>query len=145
MIPNPKLILAGSILLAFLGLAGWGYFEHNRFIKKSLELTEFVSQTQINAAVATAEKARKEKEDAERIQNAVIARDAAINKLRQHQASAASSRLPFLPASTENRVCLNRTQFESAIGSLVTDLQGLVGEGDIALIDLQTFIESWPK
>src|SRR3972149_6362546 len=99
---NPKLILGGSILLAFLGLTGWGYYEHNRFIKKSLEFTEFVSQTQINAAVAVAEKARKEKEDAERIRVANASRDAAIIKLRQYQASAASSRLPFLPASTKN-------------------------------------------
>ena len=137
-------LMAGMAVMIVV-LSGLVWLEHHNYISTLTEYSDFKADVKAKGEAAIIAKLKKEKEDAETIRIAVASRDSALIKLRQHQASAASSRLPFLPASTENRVCLNRTQFESAIGDLVTDLQEIAGTGDLALIDLQTFISSWPK
>ena len=145
MIPNLKLVIGGVLLVIILSLFGYARWEHSRYVETKADYDTFIIKAQVLAAERLAENARKEKEYAENIRLAESDRNIAVAKLRDNQKRADLSRLPFLPASTENRVCLNRTQFESAIGDLVADLQEIAGTGDLALIDLQTFISSWPK
>ena len=140
----PKLYLMGGVTLVLLSLTTWGFYERSAKLSIKAEYDGFVTKAQILAAERLAENKRKEAEYNERIKKAESARTAAVKRLRD-QSHSGIPRLPFLPASTEARICFNRTQLESAIGVLVKDLQGIATDGDLALIDLQTFVESWPR
>lgn len=140
---NPKLILAGVLLLSYLGLIGYGYFEHNRFLKTKAEYSEFVTKSELNAAIATAEKERKEKEYANQILDAHRSRNIALAKLRQHQASAAERALSL--ASSSALVCYEGTELDVAYRILVTGLRAVSKEGDENTIELNQMIEAWPE
>ena len=140
----PKLYLAGGLAIILLSLTTWGLWERNSKLSIKAEYDGFISKAQILAAERLAENQRKEAEYNERIKKAESARTAAVKRLRDQNHSGIP-RLPFLPASTEARICFDRPKLDAAIGILVKDLQGIATDGDLALIDLQTFVESWPR
>jgi len=137
---------ANSVFIVILlAVGGYGLWEHSRYVSTKADYDGFVSKAQILAAERLVENVKKEGEYREKIRLAESARNDSLTKLRDYQKRADLSRMSFLPASPEDRVCFNRTRFESAIGTLVADLQAIAGTGDIALIDLQTILSSWQK
>ena len=144
-LPNPKLILAGGLLLVILSLTTWGFYERSGKLSIKADYDGFIAKAQILAAERLVENARKEKEYETKLRSAESARSVALAKLREHQKRADLSGMSFLPVTPANRVCFDRTQLESAIGVLVKDLQGFAEQGDIALIDTHTLLEAWPK
>ena len=140
---NPKLL--GGIGLVILALTTWGFAERSGRLSIKADYDGFVAKAQILAAERLAENQRKEAEYRERLKTAEFARDAAMRKLREHRANTSLSGMSLTPETATNRVCFNRTELESAFRILVTDLQGLAEQGDIALIDLQTVLASWPQ
>lgn len=142
---NPKAILAGILLIVILGLTSWGLSERIGKLTIEEKYNDFVSKAQILAAERLAENQRKETEYRERLKTAEFARDVAMRKLRERRESSSLSGMSLTPETATNRVCFNRTQLESAFRILVTDLQGISEQGDIALIDLQTVLSGWPR
>ena len=133
------------IILAILSaLFGWGMWERSGKLSIKADYDGFVTKAQILAAERLAENQRKEAEYNERIKKAESARVASVKRLRDQNHSGIP-RLPFLPATTEARICFDRTKLDAAIGILVKDLQGIATDGDLALIDLQAFVSSWPR
>ena len=137
-------IIGGTFILILLSLVGYGYFEHSRFINMRDKHENFILKTEILAEERRIENQRKEAEYNERIKKAESARVAAVKRLRD-QTNSGIPRLPFLPTSTEARICFDRSKLDAAFGILVKDLQGIATDGDLALIDLQTFVSSWPR
>jgi len=126
-----------------LSLITWGTIEHNRFLKKSLELENFISQTEINAAVAKAEKARKERQYEVDISNALSARDTAVSKLHKYKADITSRRVSGSPETTgsNSKVCWGTERFNLAL----RELEGIIAEGQVAVINSQSLLEAWPR
>ena len=133
------------IILAVLSaLFGWGMWERSGKLSIKAEYDTFIIKAQILAAERLAENQRKEAEYRERLKTAEFARDRLMRELRQRRENSSLSGMSLTPESATNRVCFNRTKLESAFRILVTDLQGIAEQGDIALIDLQTVLAGWP-
>lgn len=141
----PKLYLAGGLAIILLLLTTWGFYERSGKLSIKADYDGFIAKAQILAAERLAENQRKEAEYRERLKTAEFARDAAMRKLRERRASSSLSGMPLTPETATNRVCFDRPQLESAFRILVTDLQGIAEQGDIALIDLQTVLSGWPQ
>ena len=126
---NTNLIILGIILV----LCGYGYFEHNRFIKARLELDTFVATTE-------ALQAKQERDNAQAINNALTERDAANNRLRDSQ-SRTRSLQAALTADRSSKVCFRSQEF----GATLSGITGLINEGEAALINFKTCMDSWPR
>lgn len=117
---------------------------------KRLESAKAEHATFVATVKAAGEEAQRKAKATEaanekRINGAITERNAAIARLRDERAS--RSRVPILPATAENadRICLSRAKFESAFGTLATDIQGIAEVGDIAIINNRAWLNSWPK
>lgn len=134
-----KYAIIGAVILS---LVGYGWFEHNRFVKKSLEFDLFVSDTKTLAAIALSDKVRKEKENEDRINNALRSRDVALNKLREFQ-SASRGQLPGSPqtAGSSETICWSTDRFDSRL----QELEGILIEGQKAVEENKLWLESWPQ
>lgn len=150
--PYGILIRIGAILLIAVGLFVYGYVkgathEHANTIAVQAKYDGFVSQVAARGAAALAvakakiaqDKANKEKADAENKRT----RDAYINtiiKLRRERENSGGGKLPAAPAgsSRPDLICFDRTAYQSAYGSLVTEVRGLADEGTESTIDLNT-------
>ena len=126
---NTNLVILGIILI----LCGYGYFEHNRFIKARLELDAFVSKTETLQA-------KQEKDNAEAIHTALSERDAALGSLYDSQTRTRSLQAA-LTADRSSKVCFRSEGFNATLSGIT----GLLNEGETALINFKTCIESWPK
>lgn len=112
------------------------------------EFESYQSQQEALEAQAKSHKIEKESSDATRITSALSERDVARNRVRELEKTNGQQRLPILPTAaqgTGNRVCLDRSKFESAFGKLNTDLQGIAEVGDLALIDNKAWLSAWPR
>ena len=128
---NTNLIIAGIVLV----LCGYGYFEHNRFIKARLELNTFVATTE-------ALQAKQERDNAQAINNALTERDAAI-KLRD-QARANLVRVS-LTAENTSRVCYRPDELNRAYREFVEEIRAIAGIGQDSIIDNKAWSEAWPR
>ena len=126
-----------SILFVF------AMFEHNRYARVKAEYDGFVAQAQAIAAIQLAENQRKERENAQRIKDAVRDRDIALTQLRH--ATKDSSRLrttiTALTASSTGKVCYR----SEAIDAALSGITGLIIEGDDSIITNRAWFESWPR
>lgn len=139
------------LVLAMLGAYFKGKHDGGQIVQ--LKFDVFVSEVKAAGAKAEADKAIKEKADAEKITAAVAGRDVALARLRDAQASAASRRLPSNPAapSGSNKVCFSSTaynaafkQFGDGLNKFLQSATGFAIEGDTAQLDAQTLVNAWP-
>jgi len=139
----PKLYLFGAIGLVILVLSGYGWFEHTRYQTTKAEYDGFVAKAQAIAAQQLAENARKDKEYADKIHSAESARDAALGKLRDSQASTSRLRstLHSLSASRSGQVCFSASGFDAFLSANT----GLIEQGQGAIIDSRALLQSWPE
>ena len=142
-----KLYLAGGIAAIMLILAGYGWFEHNRYARVKAEFDGFVAQAQAIAAVQLAENQRKEKEREQRIKDAIRDRDAMVVRMRNLAKSASGSLLPgtSTAAGITETTCYNRAGLDAALSRFEEGIKGLVTEGDEAIINTRAWLSSWPK
>ena len=126
---NTNLIIAGIVLV----LCGYGYFEHNRFIKARLQLDTFVATTE-------ALQAKQEKDNAEAIHTALSERDAANNRLRDSQARTRSLQAA-ITADRSSKVCFRSQEFDTAISRVA----GIVEQGENSMINFKACISAWPR
>ena len=133
-------IVLGLILLA---LVGWGTYEHNRFLTTKAEYGEFIAQSEKLASDQKAKIIQMEKDHAEKLHVVELARLAALDQLRVNQERARASRVSITPKGSE-RFCFSRNGFDAALQSFLGTVEGLIAEGDIALIDKQTLLKAWP-
>jgi hypothetical protein len=132
---------------------GWGlYQKHEGRVEGRQEVQTkfdaFVNETKAAGLKAEADKLAKEKADNEKINSAVVARDVALARLQSAQAANSAGRrvlsgIPTSPGSPD-KICFSRARFESAFGTLNTDLQGIAQRGDTAIIDNKAWLNSWP-
>ena len=139
----PKLYLAGGIAAIMLVLAGYGWFEHNRYARVKAEYDGFVAQAQAIAAVQLAENQRKEKEREQRIKDAIRDRDIALTQLRHATKDSGRLRttISALTASSTGKVCYSSTGLDASL----SEITGLIEEGDAAIINNRAWFESWPR
>ena len=130
------------IAIAGLALVVVGYYLHCEHVKK--DHATFVAKLEAQAAEQQRQNKLKEAANAKQIKDALSERDVALAKLR---VSSRAERLPVLPASPTNAsgICFSRTGFESAFGTLYSDLQGIAEIGDTAVINGKAWRDSWPK
>lgn len=138
----PYIVMAGLFL--------WGEYWHHEAKDIKKDFAVYQAQAEANAANQKALELEKEKSRAKTIADAAADRDAALDRMRVAQAQAAKQRGAFLPAAPstgqkDDRVCFDRTALESAIRKFDQDVQGIVGQGDTAIINGQTLLKSWPK
>ena len=139
----PKLYLAGGIAAIMLVLAGYGWFEHNRYARVKAEYDGFVAQAQAIATVQLAENQRKEKEREQRIKDAIRDRDIALTQLRHatKDTSRLRTTIATLTASSTGKVCYR----SEAIDAALSGITGLIIEGDDSIITNRAWFESWPR
>src|SRR3989304_1211500 len=138
MIPYLKLVIGGVLLVIILSLFGYARWEPSRYVETKADYDTFIIKAQVLAAERLAENRRKEIEYQERLKTADAARSILLNRLRDSEASTHSIGMSLFAATTQSRVCLDKSRSDEAFTRLVADLQGLAQQGDIALIDLQT-------
>ena len=134
-----KYAIIGAVLLS---LVGYGWFEHNRFMRTKAEFGEFVSAQHALAAKAEADKIIKEKENERRINNAMHSRDVALNRLREFQSSR-RGQLPGSPqtAGSSETICWSTDRFDSRL----QELEGILVEGQKAVEERKALFEAWPQ
>ena len=139
----PKLYLAGGIAAIMLVLAGYGWVEHNRYARVKAEYDGFVAQAQAIAAVQLAENQRKERENAQRIKDAVRDHDIALTQLRHatKDTSRLRTTISTLTASSTGKVCYR----SEAVDAALRGITGLIIEGDDSIINNRAWLESWPR
>lgn len=146
-----KLEVYGIVLLIIALAMGAAYFKGHHAGAQEVQQKFDLFTAQVNAAgeKARADAAIKEKNDEAKITAANTSRDAALARLRDAQASANAGRriLSGIPAASgsPDKICFSRAKFESAFGTLNTDLQGLTQRGDTAIIDNKAWLNSWPS
>src|SRR5260221_20409 len=114
------------LVLAMLGAYFKGRHDGGQIVQ--LKFDEFVSEVKAAGAKAEADKAIKEKADAEKITAAVAGRDAAINRLRIEQAR---PRAGFVSSSASGsgdggKVCYDGKALDAALRKLDTGVSTLV-------------------
>ena len=146
-----KLEIYGIALLVIALAMGAAYFKgkHEGMAEVQQKYDLFVAQVNAAGEKAKADALQKEKENDAKITAANTSRDSALARLRDAQASANAGRriLSGIPtsASSPDKICFSRAKFESAFGTLNTDLQGLTQRGDTAIIDNKAWLSSWPS
>lgn len=86
----------------------------------------------------------KEAENEAKLQTALTGRADALRRLRD--ASSNRGAVPFTPQPAAGaNLCYDRAALESALQRFTTDLQGLIDEGDTALINSRAWAGAWPK
>ena len=137
---NPKLILAGGLLLVILSMLSWGLWERSGKLSAKAELTAL--QTEHDKVVA--ENKRKEVLNNERIKTADAERVSLTRQLHDNQV-----RLSALRASiTTHRpdgTCTESTTVDTALSEFLADVEGYITEGDTAVINVKAWAASWPK
>lgn len=138
-------IAALIIALSFCGAYFKGKHDGGQIVQ--LKFDVFVSEVKAAGAKAEADKAIKEKSDAEKITAAVAGRDAAINRLRIEQAR---PRAGFVSSSANGsgdsgKVCYDGKALDAALRKLDTGVSTLVTEGDQVAIDAITLLKAWPR
>lgn len=151
---SPKMGMALGIaaVIAALGAAVWVQglrldSAKQRLARVELEYKGFVSATRMLGEQAKARakeqeiKDRKSKEVAD-AENKDLRRelDARRRQLRDERARAGGSVVPAAPAgaASPDRAAFDRTELERALSGFVEEVEGLVGEGAAAVIDLNT-------
>ena len=127
-------IVVGVIILS---LIGYGYFEHTRFLSEKAAYSDF-RETSATKAL------EKEKEHALQVNDAMSERDAALKRLRDNEVRSRAIRANITPQGND-RLCFNRTAFDTALQQFLGNIEGLLAEGDISLINLQATLSAWPK
>jgi hypothetical protein len=130
------------VIYAVIAAVVGGYIWHCERQKEQFAV--FKAQVEVLGKQAKAAAEKKDKDNAKQIKDALASRDVALSRLRSHTRSRPVSVLPTAPASVSG-VCFTRAGFESAFGTLYTDLQGIAESGDTALINNRAWRDSWPK
>ena len=121
-------LIFGVVILALLR---WGSLERSGKISIQAEYDTFIAKTE-------AIKAKQEKDNAEAIHAALTKRDAAI-RLR-NEARANLMRVS-LAAEGVSQGCFRSQEFDAAISTIT----GIVEQGETALINFKSCMESWPR
>lgn len=145
--PSLKLIGISIVLAIIAGLSSATWFEHQKYLTTKAQYEGFVAKAQALAAQQLAENARKEKEHAQILQDALAARDAAFSSLRHYADLARSGRLSITPIASPgtDRLCFSRPAFDAALQQFLGTTEGLITEGDGSVIDNQAWAQAWPK
>lgn len=127
-------------------VSGYAWFGHSRYSQIKSEYAEFVARAEARAAEQKADNAIKEKSHAEKIHAAERSRNAALVKLRD-QARTRGSVLPDVAAGAAGTetICFDRRGLDVALRNFTTGVEGLVLEGDQAIIDNRSWLSSWPE
>ena len=140
---NTNLII--GVFIIALGTGLWVLGDRNGAARIQGRFDTFVKQTEIMASAQILENARKEKENAERVKSAESGRDVAIKRLRDESARISGMHVTPTPADGSERLCFSSGGLDSAVQQLITDVQGLVETGDIAIINNRAWMNSWPR
>jgi len=94
---------------------------------------------------AEAKAKQREADDAKRIAVAVAGRDAALKRLSDERAGRRN--VPFTGPDTggSGKICYDRAALESALQRFTAGTQGLIDEGDTALINGRALVGAWPR
>lgn len=131
---NPKLL--GGIGLVILALTTWGFAERSGRLSIKAELA--VLQAVHDEVVK--DNKRKEVENNERIETAATERESLMRQLHDNQVRLRTLQRT-LTASGTGRVCFRSEAFATTLSGIT----GLLGEGEIGVINAKTLLESWPK
>lgn len=137
---NPKLVMAGGLLLVILSLTTWGFYERSGKLSVEVKLT--LLEAKHDEVVK--ENKRKEVENDERIKTAVTERESLVRQLRDNQVRLSAVQRTLAAGSSE-RVCYARAGLNAAFGILVSEIRGIASEGDTAIINNKALLDSWPK
>ena len=130
------------IAIAGLALVVGGYYLHCEHVKR--DHATFVAKLEAQAEEQTKQAKLKEAQDAKRIQDALSDRDAALKRLRQRPNPVNLSSLPVNPADN-TKLCFDRAGLDAALQRFTKGVDGLVAEGDTAIINQRALRDSWPK
>ena len=134
------------LVIAALTASTWYYRTSLRTAEAQLAAVEAVGKAQ--------EQRNKEIEDewktkVTRAQGTATAANRKLNDwMRQH--ASGSSALPAssgTPAGTDRagQICFDEAQLDGAIRRFIAGIQGIVGDGQAAVIDSQAILDSWPS
>lgn len=144
---SPRLITILIILAVIGSLTASTWAEHEKYLVAKSEYAAYVSKAEALAANQRAKIAQLEKDNAERLHIAELARLAALDQLRHDQAIASARRVSVTPqaAGGTDRVCFARSKLDEAVQRFLADVQGFVAEGDNAIIGVRAALSEWPK
>ena len=126
-------IMAG-IVVAILGYA---FYEHTRFLNIKLEYADFIEQS-------LALQLQKDKDHAIQLNMALGMRDDAFKRLRDSENRARNLRASITTRRPDG-TCTESTTVDAALSQFLADVEGLVIEGDEAVINIKAWNSSWPK
>jgi len=141
-------------LVLGLGASAIGIYEHHTGYlegKQEVQVQYDKFKNDVTTAGIEAEKKRlvKEKNDENKIIAATTARDSALVRLQSiaSAARASPSIMSSVPASASpaGKICFDRAGLDAAIQHYRIGIQGLVVEGDKAIIDNRSWLAAWPK
>ena len=118
-------------------ILGYAWYEHTRFLNIKLEYANFIEQS-------LALQLQKEKEYAIQLNVAMGMRDNAFKRLRDSENRARNLRASITthrPIGT----CTESATVDAALSQFLADVEGLVIEGDEAIINVKAWADSWPK
>ena len=137
-------IIGGVAIVMLLMLAAIHYYK-SRYEVVEAQFESFKDKTAALGEQAKAHKIEQETANATKIQSALSERDAALKRLSSFNAS--RSLLPGAAAGSKDpdRICFERKGIDAAIQRFRVGVQGLIVEGDKAIIDDKAWLASWPK
>lgn len=150
-----KLEMYAAILavvgFAILGSYWWGH--HNGFEEEKTAYDKFVGQTEQAGKDAEIAKTKKEKDNAEAItaaqNDATTARNQLIDWMRQHPNT--SGRVlpgytkPIAGSDRTGQSCYDDAQLDAALRQFLGNIQGIIADGQTAVIDRHQVLSGWPK
>lgn len=136
---NPAMI--GYAIAAMIAAGAGGYILHCEHVKR--DRAQFIAQLEADAAAqrrgidakTAREQRAKEKADAQMVRDRA-ALQRTISRLRDERARAGS--VPAAPADARrpDLACFDRAELARAVGNLEAGVEGLLGEGAAATVDL---------
>ena len=136
-----SLLLRFKSYLFIIGIVGailaYAWFEHTRFLNVKLEYANFIEQS-------LTLQLQKEKEHAAQINVALGMRDDAFKLLRDSENRARNLRASITTQRPDG-TCTESATVDAALSQFLADVEGLVIEGDEAIINVKAWADSWPK
>ena len=136
-----SLLLRFKSYLFIIGIVGailaYAWFEHTRFLNVKLEYANFIEQS-------LTLQLQKEKEHAAQINVALGMRDDAFKLLRDSENRARNLRASITTQRPDG-TCTESATVDAALSKFLADVEGLVIEGDEAIINVKAWADSWPK
>lgn len=137
---NPKVLLAGGLLLVILSLTTWGLWERSGKLSIKAELTS--QQAEYDRTVK--ENKRIKEENDERIKTAATERESLMRQLRDNQLRFGSLRASITTRRPKG-TCTESATVDAALSQFLADTEGFITEGDEAIINVKAWADSWPK